>query len=401
MGGGVSKEKVEEMRDEFLKEDTNNDGTVSLNELKKYRQKAEGDKYDEASVEADFQKFDKNGDGHLQLDEYLETHGVSHKVAEKVYNEESVKHAMGEEVLTRADDERHLREEKLATSEVVPATVTTAMDTTPPAPTQALLFKSVAFAEDANPAHRESNEDAHIINADFNEGDSLFAVLDGHGGREVVDAACENLPANIIKAFSAKASIAENVSQSMEAALQDAFATTDQQMPRRVPQFKMTNKLDFCGCTAVVAWLHGSVLVTANIGDARAVLGKADGSALRLTTDHKATADAERALVEGKGGAIEDGRVQGTCAVTRAFGDHGLKQFMSCEPFTTVTNLEGGGFSCLVLACDGVWDVMSDEEAIELVTDASLEPDEAATQLVQEALRKGSEDNITAMVVFF
>ena len=44
-------EKIEEMRDEFLKEDANNDGTVSLDELKKYRQKVEGDTYDEATVE--------------------------------------------------------------------------------------------------------------------------------------------------------------------------------------------------------------------------------------------------------------------------------------------------------------------------------------------------------------
>ena len=47
----TKEEKIEEMRDEFLKEDANNDGTVSLDELKKYRQKVEGDTYDEATVE--------------------------------------------------------------------------------------------------------------------------------------------------------------------------------------------------------------------------------------------------------------------------------------------------------------------------------------------------------------
>jgi Ca2+-binding EF-hand superfamily protein len=120
MGGGVSKEKIEEMKDEFLKEDTDNNGTVSLDELKKYRKKAEGDKYDEAAVEADFKKFDQNGDGHLQLDEYLESHGVSHKVAEKVHNEESIKHAMSEQILTRAEDERHIREDKLTASVTAP-----------------------------------------------------------------------------------------------------------------------------------------------------------------------------------------------------------------------------------------------------------------------------------------
>jgi putative intracellular protease/amidase len=113
MGGGVSKEKIEQMRDEFLAEDVNNDGTVSIDELKKYRKRLDGDAYDEAQVEADFKKFDMNGDGHLQLDEYLESHGVKHKVAEQVHNEESIKHAMGAQVLTRAEEERHLREKKV------------------------------------------------------------------------------------------------------------------------------------------------------------------------------------------------------------------------------------------------------------------------------------------------
>lgn len=101
------------MRDEFLKEDANNDGTVSLEELKKFRQKAEGDAYDDAAVEADFKKFDLNGDGHLLLEEYLESHGVKHKIAEKIHNEEAIKHAMQEEVLNVAEESRHLREKKI------------------------------------------------------------------------------------------------------------------------------------------------------------------------------------------------------------------------------------------------------------------------------------------------
>jgi C-terminal processing protease CtpA/Prc len=106
MGGGVSKENIEELKNAFLAEDTNNDGTVSLEELKKYRQKAEGDNYDEAAVEADFKKFDKNGDGHLLLEEYLESHGVKHKLAESVSDAEAVKRAAGNAVL-QAESKAH------------------------------------------------------------------------------------------------------------------------------------------------------------------------------------------------------------------------------------------------------------------------------------------------------
>jgi hypothetical protein len=83
MGGGVSKERIEQLKAEFLAEDRNKDGFISLEELKKYRQQLEGDSYNEAVVEADFKKFDKNNDGKLQLAEYLESQGVKPKAAAK------------------------------------------------------------------------------------------------------------------------------------------------------------------------------------------------------------------------------------------------------------------------------------------------------------------------------
>jgi hypothetical protein len=117
MGGGVSKESIEQLKNDFLAEDVNGDGTVSLEELKKYRQKAEGDSYNEAAVETDFKKFDKNGDGHLLLEEYLESHGVKHKLAESVSDAEAVKRAASNAVLqaeSKAHDARGIMGESLS-----------------------------------------------------------------------------------------------------------------------------------------------------------------------------------------------------------------------------------------------------------------------------------------------
>ena len=71
----MSTEKVEQMRTEFLAEDSNSDGRVSLEEFKAYHKRSEGwlGAYDEAKTEGEFGKLDHNGDGFLMLDEYLES----------------------------------------------------------------------------------------------------------------------------------------------------------------------------------------------------------------------------------------------------------------------------------------------------------------------------------------
>jgi hypothetical protein len=114
MGGGVSTEKVEQMAQEFLAEDVNNDGRVTLDEFKAYHKKSEGwlGAYDEAKTEVEFKKFDTNNDGFLLLDEYLESHGVKKKLAEQVSNDEAIKRAMNNEVLNKEDE--HTREHAAA-----------------------------------------------------------------------------------------------------------------------------------------------------------------------------------------------------------------------------------------------------------------------------------------------
>ncbi len=54
----------------------------------------------------------------------------------------------------------------------------------------------------------------------------------------------------------------------------------------------------------------------------------------------------------------------------------------------------------LILASDGLWDVMSVQEAVGLVYDTVKDPTLAGKRLVCEALMRGSADNVTAVVVF-
>jgi serine/threonine protein phosphatase PrpC len=133
--------------------------------------------------------------------------------------------------------------------------------------------------------------------------------------------------------------------------------------------------------------------------------------AKRLTYDHRAEDEGEQKRIQDAGGFIARGRVLGILAVTRSFGDHGMKEFVTAQPYITTTILgseESGSeitHPFLILACDGVWDVFTDQEAVDFVNE-KLEANggemctDAAECLVQASIDRGSADNITAIVIY-
>jgi len=142
------------------------------------------------------------------------------------------------------------------------------------------------------------------------------------------------------------------------------------------------------------------ILYTANIGDARIVIGR-KGKAERLTVDHKASDPEEGKRITDSGGALFNKKIGGTLAVSRAFGDTELKRWgLIAEPYTRKTNVEDGD-SHLIVACDGLWDVCGDQEAIDLIS--SVAPSTSAKQLagmlLRYALEHGTKDNLTIIVV--
>ncbi|KAF8798724.1 protein phosphatase 2C [Phlegmacium glaucopus] len=140
------------------------------------------------------------------------------------------------------------------------------------------------------------------------------------------------------------------------------------------------------------------VLYSANAGDARGVLCRA-GKAVRLTYDHKGSDKQEAKRITDAGGFVMSGRVNGVLAVTRSLGDSSMKEFVVGEPYTTETELcEEDEF--LILACDGLWDVITDQGAVELVRDIE-DAQEASQALLRHALENHTTDNVTAIVVRF
>ena len=63
------------------------------------------------------------------------------------------------------------------------------------------------------------------------------------------------------------------------------------------------------------------LIICANAGDSRACIVNKDGSVIELSHDHKPERDCEIKRIKAANGYVEDGRVQGVIAVSRAIGD--------------------------------------------------------------------------------
>lgn len=153
--------------------------------------------------------------------------------------------------------------------------------------------------------------------------------------------------------------------------------------------------------------IHRTTLI-ANAGDSRAVLGKR-GRAIELSKDHKPNCTSERLRIEKLGGVIYDGYLNGQLSVARALGDwhlkgpKGSKCPLSAEPeLEEIVLTEEDEF--LIMGCDGLWDVMSSQCAVTIVRKELMlhnDPEKCAKELVREALKRNTCDNLTVVIICF
>jgi len=292
-------------------------------------------------------------------------------------------------------------------------------------------------------SNKDVQEDRYIINIplESSEGSTLagFAVLDGHSGTLCVDHVVERLPVNLQKCLSAKPVLNE---ENLVHAVHEACLLTDDEFLKKARELEVLD-----GSTMILAIVYPDSsngqsthrLLTACIGDSRAVLCRrtevpgSGGSqqqlvAVPLSDDHKPNREDEQQRVQAHGGVVDfqgvwrvftpgqakfGGQViaRWGLAVSRAFGDLLLKEaeryecagvlpggLISSQPEIRVVDLHPGVDRFLILASDGVWDVISNEDAV--ATCASTKtPELAALSLLRQTYAANSGDNITAMVV--
>ncbi|CAN6887142.1 unnamed protein product [Brassica oleracea] len=233
-------------------------------------------------------------------------------------------------------------------------------------------------------------EDYHVANF-INVQDhelGLFAIYDGHMGPTVPAYLQKHLFSNILKEGEFWVDPRRSILK--------AYEKTDQAI------LSNSSDLGRGGSTAVTAILiNGRRLWIANVGDSRALLSQG-GRTMQMSTDHEPRA--ERSSIEDRGGFVSNlpgdvPRVNGQLAVSRAFGDKGLKTHLSSEPDIRDAYVDNQT-DVLVLASDGIWKVMSNEEAMEIAGRVK-DPQKAAKELTAEALRRESKDDISCVVVRF
>ena len=299
-------------------------------------------------------------------------------------------------------------------------------------------------------------EDMHQV-ADFDDEPAaanvgmthFFAVFDGHGGKRAAAWAHAHLVQNLLQELKSGGGArhgggdadgnAENSSSTpsataLDAAAVDAFHRTDaaflkQAALRRIPDGSTavtcmvqtvggggggSSSESSNGADAAAAAANGGGggggggaakaerrLLVANLGDSRCVMVRSDGTALPLSSDHKPNRPDERLRVQAAGGQVIYAgcwRVQGDLAVSRAFGDAHLKAYgVSSTPELSELRLTSRD-AYLVLASDGLWDVVDEQQCASSVLRAA-DPLAAARALCDLASTRGSMDNITVLVV--
>ncbi|KAA3478641.1 putative protein phosphatase 2C 9 isoform X1 [Gossypium australe] len=216
----------------------------------------------------------------------------------------------------------------------------------------------------------------------------LFAIYDGHLGDTIPSYLQKHLFANILKE--------EEFWVDPPRAISKAYEKTDQAI------LSQSSDLGHGGSTAVTAILiNGIKLWVANVGDSRAVLSRG-GQAIQMTTDHEP--NIERGSIENRGGFVSNmpgdvPRVNGQLAVSRAFGDKSLKSHLRSDPDIQWTNIDNNT-DILILASDGLWKVMSNQEAVDIAKKFK-DPQKASKQLIAEAVKRDSKDDISCVVVRF
>jgi len=181
---------------------------------------------------------------------------------------------------------------------------------------------------------------------------------------------------------------------------------------------------DESGCTCISAIVNFSPetnkysLHVANIGDSRAILikqsGKSDEPEVIGTIDHKPDDEGEKKRICAAGGFVSASfppRLDGAISLSRAFGDFEYKQNPDFEakdqkmsPFPDIYNWTGSSGDVLVLACDGVFDVMTNQELAKVVTSFMRQTNdigEVCKQVLDLCLEKGSRDNMTLVIIQF
>jgi protein phosphatase 1L len=218
----------------------------------------------------------------------------------------------------------------------------------------------------------------------------MFGLFDGHAGGRCSTHLATNLSNVLVEE--------ESFVANLPLALKRSFYSINEQFLKNAEKNKWHD-----GSTGNVAVIRDGKLTVANVGDCRAVL-ISNGRALQMSNDHKPTNPEEQKRIAGLGGTVVYcmgvARVNKVLAVSRAFGNRTLRQVIRPDAELMQRELVPGD-DFLVMASDGLWDVLRNKDVTDMCYASYLQrrPQAIADELVNLALTRGSMDNVTCIVV--
>jgi len=238
----------------------------------------------------------------------------------------------------------------------------------------------------------------------------LASVADGHAGTTCSRFVEQRLKVNVAQCLSKWVTGSESWEDLSRAAMEEAYALTERQFRAHV-----SKSGDVSGACSLSCLVLGSNVTLAWIGDCACFVVDERGRARRVTREHHADLDVERDRIAAKGGEVIDGRLQGILEPTRSFGDLDIKNMdvgLTAVPETTAFRVTAG--SALVLVSDGVTSHVGAREIERILNFAfpsslalgggakpNRDPSVMAAKVCESAYERGSEDDITAVVLTF
>ena len=294
---------------------------------------------------------------------------------------------------------------------------------------ESILFKGFSFTQPGKieDGSIKTNQDSflimnHIFDIDFN----IYGVMDGHGSN-----------GHLVSQYSKRCAMDyfSKEGNYLRKTRTNYYLSIDEQVVlKKLINNNYTfiktffNKTDadlsnqkfdvhFSGTTCVILFQIGKKLICANTGDSRCILIKStlteDYFYENLSIDHKPITENEKKRIESSGGVVAqckepNGELDGPfrvwvkgeeypgLAVSRSLGDSVAESVgVISEPEIIVKDLDST-VKYIVLASDGVWDYLSGDDIIDIVTPFFLrgDPGNAAKEIVSEATKMWEKDGI-------
>lgn len=231
-------------------------------------------------------------------------------------------------------------------------------------------------------------QEDRYVNKMLGEGIYMFCIFDGHGGSTVSEFCKNNIDIVITD------EIKNGGLYDIPVMLRNVFKKLD----ALVDNLNVPNE----GSTAVICFVYRDKIYFANSGDSLAYIYNG-GEIKDMTYEHKAGNKLEKQrILNDNGIVIKDNfsidRVFGTLNLARSIGDFYLKRWVISDPY--ISNIKKNNCSYIVLASDGIWDVMNFNDVHNIVSSKTLSDEQKVDIVIQQALKRGSMDNITVTLVF-